>query len=185
MKKLLLIVASVAIVTSSYAQPKKGDWMVGFNIFPQTFKAGKLLSNNFLLGVSLNAGFSQGIGVKQTYAFLTISPSLRYYFCAKEGLSANKFNFFADANFDISGNLTHNNTGKLAISKNYLGAGIGPGLQYMITDRVSTEGMMRLNYRGIGQPGNDQVATTFEIGLQVYLKGKNKKASDITEMRGS
>ena len=187
MKKLILTVASVAIVTSSYAQPKKGDWMVGVQLFPISAKGGYFLSNRLVVGTELapNAVYQPHNNVLS--ANISVEPYIRYYFSKREGLQANKFCFFADYNFSYSYGFSRDFKNKVGGSNDFITTGIAPGLVYLITDRVSADAAIRVNYYGIGNaaPSNQQFGTQYEVGMQVYLKGKKKKASDISEMRGS
>lgn len=185
MKKLLLLTASSALITTSvFAQPRKGDWIAGLNIFPQSIKGGYFLTDKLTINTAVNVNFGQNLSVANSNVYLGLSPSIRYYIC-KKGIEANKFQFFADLNFTVSGGLTYDAVSKWRSHRYDIGSGIGPGVQYMITNRVSAEAMTRINHRGWSTPSqNHSLSTTLEMGIQVYLKGR-KKQSDVAEMRGS
>lgn len=169
---IALILSSVSV---AYAQPKKGDWMVGANIVPFSLKGGHFLSNRLLVGTELLMNGSYAPAKKVIAANIAASPYIRYYFLPKDGMKAHRFYFFGDVNFTVGYGFSVDKINNQKGSNHYFKTGIAPGLVYFINDKVSVDGALRFNYYGIGAVGNDySIGTTYELGIQVYLQGKKK-----------
>lgn len=187
MKKLLLITGSLALIsTSVFAQPRKGDWMVGAQVFPFEVKMGYFLSNRWILGTEVAPALSFYNNSNPVIAAnISASPYIRYYFAGKEGMQTNKFYLFADYNFSYSYGFSRDLNGTVTASGGHFNTGIAPGTVYHITDRFSADAAIRVNCYGIGIANSGvNISTQYELGIQMYLKGR-KKQSDVAEMRGS
>lgn len=176
MKKLLLITPLLFVLTSSsFAQPQKGDWMLGANVTPFRFKAAKFLSNRFSLGLDINPGFSHHISNMTTGFNFLFLPTARYYFVSYEGLKEKKFAFFTDVNAGGNFNYTKDGRNNTSATGTSFQAGIAPGLIYMINGNVSVDAAIRMNYYNNRPVNSSWVGTTTEFGIQVYLPGRKAK----------
>lgn len=90
MKKLVFatLLLSVLVTTTTFAQPRKGYWMVGANVVPVQPRAGYFVSDKLLLGAGLNVNVGGSPGNNVFSASLGFAPFAKYYFSGKEGLSA-------------------------------------------------------------------------------------------------
>lgn len=183
MKKCTFVVIALILLSASvtYAQPKKGDWMVGATIVPFSLKGGHFLSNRLLVGTELLMNASSAPSRKVIAANIAASPYIRYYFSPKDGMKANRFYFFGDLNFTVGYGFSVDKINNQKGSNEYFKTGIAPGVVYFINDKVSVDGALRFNYYGIGDVGNSySIGTTYELGVQIYLRGK-KKADMVVE----
>lgn len=178
MKKLFLL-TTVLVVTSSvvtYAQPRKGNWMVGAKILPITLKGGYFLSDRFLMGLELGPHFSYQPQREETSFDLGASLFARYYFAPKGGMKPGRVYLFGD--YNIGGRFHYYKDGITNVSgtRGQLVTGIAPGLAYNFNKWVAVEGALRANYLNDIKASSEYIWVAPELGLKIYPRGKRKKA---------
>lgn len=169
---LTTVLLTLLTTTTAFAQPRKGDWMVGGRLNKLSLSGGKFLSNRLLLGTDATPSFSIQPYVSSTFSF-TVSPFLRYYFASKDGMEAKKFYFFTQAQAGYSvGYITNTND----LVHNFTPS-VGVGLTYMLNDRVSFEALYNIHHPlgDLSQPYRDYgYYLSPQFGVQIYLGGKKK-----------
>lgn len=159
---------------------------MGAQVAPISIKGGYFLSDKWVIGTELRPNFSYQPNANIIAANISIDPYIRYYFSGKEGLRVHKFHFFADYNFSYNYGFSRDLKNKVGGYNYNLKTGIAPGFLFLVTDRVSVDAAIRLGYYGLENPTtNRQFATNYEIGMQIYLKGKKKRSADVSEMRST
>lgn len=175
MKKCTFVVIALILLSASvtYAQPKKGDWMVGVNVNPFSIKGGLFLSNRDVIGLDVWPAFSRNVQTKTTGFNLSVNAFVRHYFAPKEGMQSAKFYFFGDFSVGYQGSYNYDGFNKVGSTGGNMKTGIAPGIVYFINNRVSIDAALRLNYYA-DLKNWSHVSTTPEVGIQVYLQGKKK-----------
>lgn len=200
MKKVLLLACVFILISTSaiYAQPEKGDWMVGaslvnangyinstvphqfsFNLNPS---AGYFLSNRVAIGTGLNLGYGV-FGSRNYFLNVGLSPFARYYFVPKEGMQAKKLFLFGELSTQVGVTNYVDKVGNINTTNSGFNAGVGAGLGYLIAPNVSIEGLLKINHYSSFQGVSNQpfgLQPSLGIGFQIYLRGK-KKAAAVTE----
>lgn len=194
MKKLTIIIATLSFITTSvFAQPRKGDWMVGAGIANSSAarvagstqfnvnlnpSAGYFLSNRVAVGTSVGLSYSKYARSLSSYS-ASLKPFARYYFSKKEGMQPKKLYLFGEvsAGAGIGASRYDNNgviekrTGSTILSS------AGLGLTYFILPNVSVEGTFNMNYNtpinAAPAPGSNLVPS-LGVGFQIYLPGRKK-----------
>lgn len=192
MKKIILTtITTVLGTTAVFAQPQKGDWMVGagiangqaylqtpgynqFNV-QLTPLGGYFAGNRIALGTGVGLGYAAGRGAHSLG--YSISPFARYYFAGKQGIQLQKPVLFAEASMALHGYSAVDKINNWRYSDMGLSGGAGVGLAYFINQHVSVEGLFKLNSRytyhnNVGRG----VTPSLGIGFNIYLKGKKRKA---------
>lgn len=194
MKNLVLITTLASTVlagTTAFAQPQKGDWMVGasiansqaylsnngYNQFQVSLlpSAGYFLTNRIAVGTGIGLSYASG-GHRQHYFHYSISPFARYYFSKKEGIQIHKPVLFGEVSTAIGGHSIVDKRNNYMQSNGYGAVGAGIGLAYFITPNVSVEGLLKLNSQNLYHTPNNGVIPSLNIGFNIYLKGKKRKA---------
>ncbi len=174
MKNYILTTAllTLLISTSAFAQPRKGDWMVGARVSNLNISGGKFLSNRLLLGVDVSPSISIQPYVASSFN-LAVSPFLRYYFAPKDGMEAKKFYLFSQIQAGYGLGLNTNNDNL----EHSLSPSLGAGLTYMLNDRVSFEASYNI-YHPLGDLSSPYRDYGYylrpQLGVQIYLNGKKK-----------
>lgn len=199
MKKLTLVCTASLLFAaiSSYAQPRKGDWMVGANIANSSAGVGPAATSYFSANLNPSVGYflsnriAVGAGVGLSYQrsgkyfnsfSSSIIPFARYYFTKKEGMQPKKLYFFGEvaAGAGVGTSAYFDNGVKNRQIGSILLSNAGVGLAYFILPNVSVEGTFKLNYN---QPFNappgsrHSVIPSVGIGFQIYLPGKKGKTN--------
>jgi hypothetical protein len=178
MKKLLLLIAVVPVITTTVAnaQPQKGDWMLGAKVNPIALKGGYFLSNRFIAGIDVTPGFSYQPQNKNIGFNFGAEATLRYYFAPKTGMQAGKFYWFGDFNAGYELQYGHNYFSKSGGFSGHFKTGLAPGLAYFVNEKVSIDAALRTNLRGNFTRNWSHINTNPEFGIQIYLPGKKKQA---------
>lgn len=170
-------------MTASYAQPQKGDWQVGLDILPIAPKVGHFLTNRLVTGLEAIAGGTIRDDFKSLNGYIGVAPFVRYYFAPKQGMKAKKFYFFSDLNIALNHRFSRFNDEQnnqiLKSSDNNINVGIAPGIVYHINEKVSVDAALRVIYDDIQASADRNLFTTYEAGLLVNLKKKNKTESNL------
>lgn len=168
MKKNLLSLSFLLVITVAYAQTDKGDWMVGGNFRLNTAEnnteitftpnAGGFITDNLALGGNLLFEYSEFGSIKRTD--FGIGPFVRYYFTKANvrPVLHGSLNFVSSRNKTPSDAETENGV-------NYF---LGGGAAIFISDQVSIDGLMGFyhsKYSGLDGSGG----FAMNIGFQVYL----------------
>lgn len=200
MKKIALLSTAAVLFASltTYAQPKKGDWMVGANI-ANTMAATSSWGTQFSVNLNPSAGYflsnrvAVGTGVGLSYQHFdknfssfntSLMPFARYYFAKKEGMQAQKLYLFGEVSAGVGAGTSSyiNNIGiKRKVSGGTFQSSAGLGLTYFILPSVSIEGAFRFNYNKPFPPRygvSNQVIPSLSLGFQIYLPGKKRKNTE-------
>lgn len=193
MKKLVLttVASTVLATTAVFAQPQKGDWMVGagiansqaylsnrgYNQFQVSLlpSAGYFIGNRFAVGTGIGLGYAAGWR-KQHYFHYSISPFARYYFARKEGIKIHRPVLFGEASISVGGRSIVDKTINYRQTNSTGNVGVGVGLAYFITPNVSVEGLLKLYTQDLYYKPNNGIIPSLSIGFNIYLKGKKRKA---------
>ena len=109
--------------------------MLGADVPNIGINGGKFLSNNLLLGVKVSPTFA--ISQHQSSSFnVSVSPFLRYYFAAKDGMESGKFYFYTQARAGYRMDLNTRSTPKVSHS---FTPSVGLGATYFVNERVSVD----------------------------------------------
>lgn len=201
MKKLTIATVLCTLFTTvSFAQPRKGDWMVGaglaaanaditpnvntnFNVslFP---KAGYFVGNRLAIGTGTGLSFSMHTSAKQYVLGYSISPFARWYFAEKEGIKPKKAYVFTELDLGYRGSTFIDKPNDRRYNSDLIQAGLGVGAAYFIVPNVSLEGLFKMNHRtGVrNAPANfNHFSPSISLGFQIYLRGRNKSKNTENE----
>lgn len=178
MKKLLLLIAVIPVITTTVAnaQPRKGDWMVGAKVNPIALKGGYFLSNRFIAGIDIVPGFNYQPHNKDINFSLGAEATFRYYFAPKTGLQSGRFYWFGDFSAGYSLHYGHNYFSKTGGVNGALRTGIAPGLAYLINDKISIDAALRTTLNANFKDNWSLINTFPEFGIQIYLPGKKQRS---------
>ena len=191
-QNIILALITIMLSLPTFAQTKKGDFMVGGSAYfgvpqpnkYQTFSGnirpdiGLFVINNLALGVDMSVGF-----FKSTYSgnytqhnqYLNIGPFARYYFDAGE-----KIKVIIETQLGYTWYKTRFYNIKDSNHSRYWGMGTGIG--YFVTNNVAIEALINYYSDDLKDETNSNMTGqySFDIGIQVHLnKSKEKKKNDI------
>lgn len=148
--------------------------MLGADVPDMGINGGKFLSNSLLFGVKVSPNFALSRH-QNTNLNVSVSPFLRYYFGAKEGMQSGKFYFYTQAR--VGYRLNFNTKATSSVNHNFTPS-IGLGATYFINERVSVDARYNIS-NDLGDFSHPYKFTpiygNLEFGLQIHLPGKKLK----------
>lgn len=189
--KILLLLLITFLASEAGAQITKGSFSLGTNfsfdasniteknsngnknVLPSTYnlivnpKLGYFVMDNLSLGVDINFIYSRDTtsnsSETSSRTHFLMGPFGRYYFLLNDNLY-----LFLEASVGLGIRATPE------LSKTLLGAGIGPGLSFLLTENVALETMAKYNY--YQTTGTDQTETinnlNMSIGMIYYFRAR-------------
>lgn len=176
MKKLLLLTIGMTTLSASqlYAQPKKGDKVLGVDMLPIVFKGGYFFSDRFMAGVSLNPGGTFSFRAKDIDVNIFPGVFARYYFAGKEGMKINSFYFFLDAKAAFRYSYSRDINTKRSFTNTDIRAGFAPGITYIASRNISLNGSLAATLYNDFNNSYSHINIAPEVGVQLNIRGKRK-----------
>jgi hypothetical protein len=157
-KKDLLIGgnASFGYISNSISQ-NSNQLYFGLNPYLSYFVKDKLA-----IGTSINLGFNHVFESKNTYYYIGIGPTIKYYFLAKE----KTLNIFTTATYHINSNNNFDNTTH--------NMNIGLGSVFFFNKNLSLETGLYYNYASFNNINAYQHNVFFGAGFQIHIDRSSK-----------
>ena len=198
MKKILtLLFPALLAGGAASAQFREGNYMVGGSIgttgvnflnpgtsfdFSLDPKVGKFVSDNFVLGATLNLGFGSTTG--STTSSYGIYPFLRYFFRDEiEGKVPSRVVPYIELGAGFGGTnnrLTDANGNKYNVTSNGLLLNAQPGLAFVLNQTVAMDLGLRYQYIG-GTPTTNRLG--LQLGFQIFLTPRELRSTVRTTRR--